>query len=221
MGILDTISSTAGRGKAAAGRKAEQIRLNNQMNSLDRRRKGLAAQLGASLFDVVRASPQLLVGREGIVREMEAIDLQRAEIEARLTDLAAEAEAQPATTLRCVKCGAPIQAGDKFCGTCGAPAAEALSQQAPAPAPATATATATVTIGGPTCPTCGAPLEPGDAFCMSCGQPIPSDLAAGQVAVTVEVDGESATAVERICPHCGSPVEEGERFCSACGHRVE
>lgn len=43
----------------------------------------------------------------------------------------------------CERCGAPLAAGDLFCGDCGAP------------------------VGG--CPTCGEPLTPGKRFCRRCG----------------------------------------------------
>ncbi|MHB1592954.1 MAG: AAA family ATPase [Streptosporangiaceae bacterium] len=47
---------------------------------------------------------------------------------------------------RCRSCGAPLEADDRFCGDCGAPAAG--------------------------CPGCGAAVLPGKRFCRSCGTPL-------------------------------------------------
>lgn len=51
MGFLDNVTSTVNRGTAAAGRSADKIKLNARIGELNRQRQGLAAQLGASLYE--------------------------------------------------------------------------------------------------------------------------------------------------------------------------
>lgn len=54
MGLMDNITSAVNRGTAAAGRETEKIRLKARMNELTKQRQGLAAQLGASLYEATR-----------------------------------------------------------------------------------------------------------------------------------------------------------------------
>lgn len=51
MGFLDNVTSAVNRGTAAAGRSADKIKLNARIGELNRRQQGLAAQLGASLYE--------------------------------------------------------------------------------------------------------------------------------------------------------------------------
>ncbi len=51
MGFLDNVASAVSRGAAAAGRGADKIKLNARIGELNRRQQGLAAQLGASLYE--------------------------------------------------------------------------------------------------------------------------------------------------------------------------
>jgi hypothetical protein len=55
--------------------------------------------------------------------------------------------AQPGT-LKCEHCEAPIQAGQRFCSTCGSAIKNVL------------------------CPSCGKKIQAGDLFCASCGSQI-------------------------------------------------
>jgi hypothetical protein len=48
--------------------------------------------------------------------------------------------------MNCTKCGSLVQAGDKFCSQCGAPA------------------------GSQYCPNCGKQITPGAVFCSNCGK---------------------------------------------------
>ena len=51
MGFLDNMTSAVNRGTAAAGRSADRIKLNARIGELNKQRQGLAAQLGASLYE--------------------------------------------------------------------------------------------------------------------------------------------------------------------------
>lgn len=51
MGFLDNVASAVSRGAAAAGRGADKIKLNARIGELNKQRQGLAAQLGASLYE--------------------------------------------------------------------------------------------------------------------------------------------------------------------------
>ncbi len=56
--------------------------------------------------------------------------------------------AKPAAAgAKCPRCGAPYDAGDRFCARCGASLAEAR-----------------------VCSNCGTPYDPGDKFCARCGK---------------------------------------------------
>jgi class 3 adenylate cyclase len=79
----------------------------------------------------------------------------------------------------CARCGAPLAAGARFCGDCGAPA------------------------GG--CPSCGEPVIPGKRFCHVCGHALagtgPAALAAAGAGPTVTGDGPNRAPVaeRRVC----------------------
>ena len=51
MGFLDNVASAVNRRTAAAGRDADKIKLNARIGELNKQRQGLAAQLGASLYE--------------------------------------------------------------------------------------------------------------------------------------------------------------------------
>ncbi len=83
---------------------------------------------------------------------------------------------------QCGQCGALLEAGDRFCGDCGAPLAG--------------------------CPSCGAPAQPGKRFCTSCGHALPGAAAPSRPAgplvlaapAALEGRGEAAPVAERrVC----------------------
>jgi class 3 adenylate cyclase/tetratricopeptide (TPR) repeat protein len=98
---------------------------------------------------------------------------------------------------RCGQCGTPADAGDRFCGECGAPLAA--------------------------CPSCGAPVVAGKRFCTSCGHALtgsgPSGRPAGPLMLvapaTLAGSGEAEPVAERrvcsvlICDFVGfTPLSE-------------
>lgn len=170
MGFLDDVQASVNRGVAGANRGVESMKLKNQMNDAMKRRQQLAAQLGASLYEVTREDAALRSGREALYDGIAAIDQERDAIQAQLDELErqAAAAAQAAASIECPFCHTRISATDMFCCGCGKPMAEiqaayAAAQAVPAePEPAPAAVQAV-------CPACGSPVNEGDAFCMNCG----------------------------------------------------
>ena len=176
MGFFDDIQASMNRGMASAGRAVDTQKIKMQMNDAAKRRQALAAQLGASLYDVTKDTPEFRLGREPLYDGIAAVDAERASLQAQLDELERQAQqaAQAATTFACPFCGARMGVSDLFCSGCGKSIAEikdafAAQQQAEAPVASTV---------GPVCPACGAPVVEGDAFCMSCGKKLGEDASA-------------------------------------------
>ena len=76
---------------------------------------------------------------------------------------------------QCGRCGTRCEAGDRFCGLCGAPVAG--------------------------CPSCGAPVVAGDRFCRSCGHPLAGSASAGPAGVAPGTAGRGVEPVaeRRVC----------------------
>lgn len=161
MGFLDNVTSAVNRGTAAAGRGADKIKLGARIGELNKQRQGLAAQLGASLYEATRNDAALTAGREALYEGIARVDAEREECQRQIAaiDVQAAAAATAAAGFACAVCGARMTGADLFCSGCGAPADRARALSAPAPA----------APSGPACASCGAPLGEGDVFCMSCG----------------------------------------------------
>lgn len=191
MGFLDSLQSSVNRGMAATGRATSTMKLKAQMSEALKRRQALAAQLGASLYDVTKDDANLRAGREALYDGIAACDAERAQCQAEIERLEAESAAATAANSYyvCPFCGSHVVTTDLFCSGCGKPMAEitaALSAQQQAPA-----APVAPVPGAAACPQCGAPVNAGDAFCMSCGYNL---AAAPAPAAAAASDPEPAVA---------------------------
>lgn len=117
--------------------------------------------------------------------------------------------------LRCVACTGTLEPDDRFCGTCGSPAAT--------PSP------------GPTCPGCGETTLPDDRFCATCGHalaaaatpaPAPRDNvtrpaskpAAAVAPARDRIPSDAVLIVRReFCRACGVDVDTSVATCPECG----
>lgn len=220
MGFLDSLQSSVNRGMAATGRATSTMKLKAQMSEALKRRQALAAQLGASLYDVTKDDATLRAGREALYDGIAACDAERAGYQAEIERIEAESAAATAANSYyvCPFCGSHVMTTDLFCSGCGKSMADitaalsAQQQAAAAPAPV---------AGGATCPQCGAPVNVGDAFCMSCGYnlaaatapepvvaPAPEEIVEPVVAPASEPEPEPAAAPESaVAPE---PVAEPE-----------
>ncbi len=174
MGLFDNMTSALNRGRGAAERTGRSTRLKLQLSDLARSRRELAAQLGASLYDIAKDDPTLREGREQLFDGIANIDAQRADIEEELARIDEEAAAarEAAQVLVCPNCGNRLMGGQAFCTGCGA-SAEQIRAMLANPAPATP-----ADHDGPVCVSCGAALQEGDLFCIVCGtkQPGPNEM---------------------------------------------
>ena len=139
MGFLDSLQSSVNRGMAATGRATSTMKLKAQMSEALKRRQALAAQLGASLYDVTKDDANLRAGREALYDGIAACDAERAQCQAEIERLEAESAAATAANSYyvCPFCGSHVVTTDLFCSGCGKPMAEitaALSAQQQAPA---------------------------------------------------------------------------------------
>lgn len=169
MGFLDNVSAAVNRGTAATSRATRKMKLQGQLNDVNKRRQGLAAQLGASLYDVTKDNLEMREGRESLFEGIARCDEERESLQRELNEielLSAESAAA-VHTFNCVVCGARMSEADLFCSGCGTPVAQAKPQSVAQPV--SQPYTTPVQDDGPRCPSCGAPTEEGDMFCMSCG----------------------------------------------------
>lgn len=161
MGFLDNVTSAVNRGTASAGRAAEKVKLNSRISELTKKRQGLAAQLGASLYEATKDNEELRKGREALYDGIAECDRERDECQHQIDQIDEQNQAQAvaSSTFKCAVCGAPMSGSDLFCSGCGTPAEKARPAATAAP----------VAAGGPKCAKCGAPMNENDMFCMSCG----------------------------------------------------
>ena len=96
MRYLDSLQSSVNSATAAAGRAPSTLKLKSQMNEPLKRRQGYAAQLGASLYEATKDNPELRAGREALFDSIAACDAERAQLQAQIDQIEAEAAAAEA-----------------------------------------------------------------------------------------------------------------------------
>ena len=112
--------------------------------------------------DLAMRAATLLQELDRTPRQAESLETQ---VEAMVRALRAKRQ-RPSTTavsrrsLYCAECGAPVQAGDRFCARCGV----RLDVAPPAQAK-------------PVCPECGASIKANDRFCTRCGEQLVEEVA--------------------------------------------
>ena len=119
MGFFDSVSDVFKEGAAAAGRAADNANLKLRQSDAEQRRRDAFARLGESLYEEVRVTPELRLGREEILAELSVIDDEIAEIAGERDRIASEKAAAKAARY-CASCGAPLVKGANFCTNCGA-----------------------------------------------------------------------------------------------------
>ena len=176
MSFFDDLQNSINRGVAGANRTGNTIKLKAQLNEAMKRRQTLAAQLGASLYDVTKDDPTFRAGREAIYDGIAAIDDERAGYQAEIDRIEAEAQAAQAAAVRytCPFCGSSVAASDLFCSGCGKPMAEIEAEITKQRTSGIATAAASSASSVATCPQCGFFINEGDTFCMNCGAKLES-----------------------------------------------
>jgi hypothetical protein len=137
----------------------DTARLRRQMGKIAQEKKAALAQLGARAYEELgqrgHVDPDGM--REAVAR-LQALDRAMEELRQEMTCVAALAAvpAWPAgggeQPLATCTCGAPLSAGSKFCGQCGAHVQEIVAQAAAG-----------------RCPRCGAGNPPAAKVCRSCG----------------------------------------------------
>ncbi len=201
MGIFDNMATGINKGAAAAERTAKTVSIKNKMNELQKRRKDLMSQLGASLYDAVKADEQLIGGRESILAAIEKCDGENNALRQQLQELErmATEEAAASRKYECPHCGAPVCEADHFCCGCGKPAEDALRNRIRREG-----------AGVNRCPECSAAVSEGDLFCMTCGTRLE------EAREDVLPVGEGVIGVD-VCGNCGTPRAADGKFCMNCG----
>lgn len=176
MSFFDDLQNSINRGVAGANRTGNTIKLKAQLSEAMKRRQTLAAQLGASLYDVTKDDPTFRAGREAIYDGIATIDDERAGYQAEIDRIEAEAQAAQAAAVRytCPFCGSSVAASDLFCSGCGKPMAEIEAEITKQRTSGIATAAASSASSVATCPQCGFFINEGDTFCMNCGAKLES-----------------------------------------------
>ena len=137
----------------------DTVRLRRQLGHIAQQKNAALAQLGAWVYQEMdqrgHTDPE---GLRDAVARIQALDRSLEELRQEMTHLAERAAAPPwpagggEQPLATCRCGAPLFAGSKFCGQCGAEAQEIVA-----------------TAAAVRCPRCGVGSSLAAKFCRSCG----------------------------------------------------
>jgi hypothetical protein len=161
--FLDRLKEQVGAGITTVTTKSrvavETARLRRQLGKVAQEKKAALAQLGAWVYEEMgqrgHVDPD---GLRDAVARLQALDRAMEELRQETTRIAALEAVPPwpagggEQPLATCTCGAPLSAGSKFCGQCGAHVQEIVAKAAAG-----------------RCPRCGAENSPSAKFCRSCG----------------------------------------------------
>lgn len=206
MGFFDnlsnSISDAISQGSAATSRTARTLKLKSKLSDLTGQRTDLAAQLGASLYEATKDDPAFTQGRESLYEGIAAVDEQREALQAELTEIEAQAEAEAIARkiYTCPVCGTQVKDSASFCPGCGKPVAEIREEarRAREEEEAAAKAAADEAARALICPNCGAIVGDADKFCQSCGKPIDREAAVAKGTPSNPIVEGSPDAVDAI-----------------------
>lgn len=171
MGIFDDTRASISRGTAAAERTVKSLALKNRINEIQKRRRDLAAQLGASLYEVTKDKGEFHEGRESIYEAISLCDAERDDCQCQIEKL--EAEFKAAQQGNCPNCGAKVSFLDSFCWSCGKPInKDQLASKSQG--------TVLYDFSAAKCAICNSPVAVDDSFCMKCGTDISGNQKARQ-----------------------------------------
>lgn len=197
-GFIDSMRQKADQ---AALEADKLMRIRREQAAIDQLRRDIKAQLdalGQAALAAYRAGeiahPQLA----SICQQIDALNEQIAQREARIEQIRAEKLAPPppvpppsGPAVPCPNCGQRIPAEARFCPACG--------HKIPPPAPA-----------GVVCASCGSPMPPAAQFCPTCG--------ARRASVPPPPPPPPPETIR--CPGCGAELPAVAVFCPDCGARV-
>ena len=135
-------------------------------------------------------------------------------------------------TKPCPKCQAPMDAGKRFCSTCGfdthkeneeAPAAEIHCNKCGALLKPTSKFCPECGDRYDPCPECGADLPLNATTCPVCGKVLPVPCPACGAMLdkpNAKFCPECGVSLQKTCPNCGAKIEGSPKFCLECGKKL-
>jgi uncharacterized Zn finger protein (UPF0148 family) len=157
MSWLDDFKDVVNQGGASITRASRAAKAQFEISELEKQRKDLFEELGASLYYATREDENLRFGREMIYNQIAKIEHRREELvrEVELSNGGAAIQSRV-----CAKCGKPLEEGAVFCSNCGT----AVAEEEPAQINDSADEAQELV-----CPRCSHPLSKEDLFCPGCG----------------------------------------------------
>ena len=175
MGILDDVANAVDKGTSAVSRTTKSAQLKMQVSDLNKRRREVAAQLGAALYEKTRNDATFREENEELYSAIEQIDAQCETLNTQIKSLEAPVPApMPVVTmgapeLKCPNCGEDIYAEDVFCCGCGTSVEEIKAAIQKQNSNDDSQEETHESYANKWCPTCGAEVSPNANFCKHCG----------------------------------------------------
>lgn len=138
------IAATTQSATQKAKDTADIVKLNSQVNDLNKTIANGYAELGKQYFEN---------NKDNVPEEFAEIFNSINESTAKIAELKDQIKTIKGIST-CPSCGNDVPVGQKFCPNCGAQLPEVKAPEAPV---------------APVCPTCGEPVAEGQKFCSKCG----------------------------------------------------